>query len=275
MQAEHHQARVAGTVLHWRHWPRAGGRAVLALHCSLSHGGEWSGLARERAELAIFAPDMSGHGKMPVWDGQADLHRESTDLAIALASRIGQGGPVDVIGHSFGGTVALRLVQERPEVVRRLVLVEPVIFAAAKGEVEIWSRFQDDHRLFETMLDEGRLQEALDAFLAIWGSGSPMEQLVPTLADYMRQRIALVGAQDAVLSQDAAGLLAPGRLEAVACPVLLVEGQESPDVVAAIHRALAARLPQVQRVAVPGARHMLTVTHVKPFAAAVGAFLGA
>lgn len=48
-------------------------------------------------------------------------------------ARAALGAPVDVIGHSFGATVALRLALERPELVRSLVLVEPVLFAAAKA----------------------------------------------------------------------------------------------------------------------------------------------
>ena len=43
--------------------------------------------------------------------------------------------PIDVIGHSFGATVALRLAVEQPEKVRSLTLIEPVFFAVAGQDV--------------------------------------------------------------------------------------------------------------------------------------------
>jgi lipase len=51
-------------------------------------------------------------------------------MAVDLLQDQAQGQPVDVIGHSFGGTVALRLAVERPDLVRSLVLIEPVFVAA-------------------------------------------------------------------------------------------------------------------------------------------------
>ena len=39
------------------------------------------------------------------------------------------GEPMDVVGHSFGGSIALRLALEMPELVKSLTLIEPVCFA--------------------------------------------------------------------------------------------------------------------------------------------------
>ena len=35
--------------------------------------------------------------------------------------------PVDVVGHSYGGGTAVRLALRRPELVRSLVLIEPIL----------------------------------------------------------------------------------------------------------------------------------------------------
>jgi len=61
--------------------------------------------------------------------------------------------------------------------------------------------------------------------------------------------------------------------EAVAVPVLLVEGADSPPIIAAVMAALERRLPQVVRLAVPGAGHMVPVTHPPVVARAVQANL--
>jgi lipase len=58
-------------------------------------------------------------------------------------------------------------------------------------------------------------------------------------------------------------------------PVLLVEGADSPPVIDAVQAALAARLPQAARMIVPGAGHMVPITHPDLVARAVQAHLDA
>lgn len=63
------------------------------------------------------------------------------------------------------------------------------------------------------------------------------------------------------LSQDSANILRDGGLEAIDAPVMLISGENSPPVIHAIADALAGRLPDVGRATVPGAGHMLPLTH--------------
>ena len=60
---------------------------------------------------------------------------------------------------------------------------------------------------------------------------------------------------------------------AVDVPVLLIEGSESPPIVAAIHEALAARLPRAERTMIGGAGHMAPLTHPKQVGSEVLRFL--
>jgi pimeloyl-ACP methyl ester carboxylesterase len=255
-----------------RVWGPQGGLPLLALHCSLSHGGEWSALAAEMPAQRLVAWDQPGHGRQPEWDGVSDLHRAATADAAAMAEAFGQGAPVDLMGHSFGATVALRLALERPDLVRRLILIEPVLFAAARGTVA-FDGFAEGQGEMQRRLAAGDTGGATAAFLADWGGGLPFDSLPPALRDYMTARIRMIPAQNGVLAEDTAGLLQPGRLEALRGPVLLVEGDRSPPVVAAIQAALAARLPDATRAVVPGAGHMLPVTHAAALAGLVAAHL--
>ncbi|MFN7222902.1 MAG: alpha/beta fold hydrolase [Paracoccaceae bacterium] len=254
-----------------RVWDRGGVRPVLALHCSLAHGGEWTAMAEHLTGVTVIAPDLPGHGTMPLWDGQSDIHTESTRLAINLAEA---SGTIDVIGHSFGATVALRLALERPDLVQSVSLIEPVLFAAARAaESPAFWPFHETHAVFAKTVAQGDLAEAAAGFLRIWGDGSDWSSLPERQRRYITERIAQVVGQDSALMQDSAGLLAYMRLESLGVPVLLLEGTESPQIVGAIQSALAERLPQVQRVVVPGAGHMLPLTHPKEVALAVQAHL--
>lgn len=239
-----------------------GPRPVLALHCSLAHGGAWGGLASLLRRLTLFAPDQPGHGKGSVWDQARPLHDQAFDESVAVAEYIGQGAAIDLFGHSFGGTLALRIALERPDLVRSLTLVEPVIFAAAGAAGDpAFAPFRARHLEFAALIRAGRTEDALRMFHGDWGTGDTLDEVPTRTRTYMQERIALIEAQNPTLLDDQAGLLRAGGLEGICVPVLLVEGAVSPPIVAAVHGALAARLPQTRRLIVPGAGHMVTITH--------------
>lgn len=258
----------------FRVWERGGARPVLALHCSLAHSGAWAGLAAELSGVTITATDQPGHGRAEDWDGVADLHGIATAASIAMAEQLGSNGPIDLFGHSFGGTLALRVALERPDLVRSLTLVEPVIFAAAKAAQDpAYAAFWPVHTAFARKIAAGETNAAALDFHALWGGSEPFEAMPARTQDYILRRIHLIAAQNPYLLEDGAGLLRPGGLEAISVPVLLIEGADSPEIIPAVHAALAARLPQVSRLAVPGAGHMVSITHAAEIAPVVQAHL--
>lgn len=256
-----------------RHWAQGGARPVLALHCSLAHAGAWSGLATRLSGVTVTAMDQPGHGRAPDWDGLADLHDLTTAQAAAVLAGLATGGPVDLFGHSFGGTVCLRLALDHPQLVRSLTLVEPVIFAAARGTA-VFDRFRAGHEATSRLIRSDAAAGAA-AFHRLWGAGEGLADLPERQRSYITARIHHIAAQGPVLLDDAAGLLRPGGLEGLAMPVLLVEGADSPPIIDAVQGALAARLPRVRRLSVPGAGHMVPITHPDAVAAAVQAHLDA
>lgn len=255
--------------------PQAG-RPLLALHCSLAHGGAWDPLARALPAQRIVAPDLLGHGAMPLWSGDGDFALQSLDMVTALADDLAarNGGPIDLIGHSFGGVMALALAQRRPALIRSLCLIEPVIFAAAKATAP--DVFTNGMRAFAAVGEDfahGDPTAAAEKFLDLWGGGLPFAVQPKRQQEYAVQRMNIVVAPQRVLADDGMGLLAAGALEAMALPVLLVEGGKSPALVAAINAHLLARLPDVTHLVVDKAAHMLPLTHPQMLAPALGAHL--
>lgn len=250
-----------------------GARPVLALHCSLAHGGAWAGVAAHLKGFTLTAPDLPGHGAQPLWDGASDVHGDATRQGIALAEASGQ---VDLIGHSFGATVALRIALERPELVRSLVLIEPVLFAAARAaDSPAFRPFVQRHLGFAHHLATGDREAASQHFLADWGDGADWDRMPDRQKTYVTDRIAQVAALDGVLLGDSAGLLTYMRLESLGIATLLLEGSDSPPVIAAIQSALAERLPQVTRAVIDAAGHMAPLTHADAVARAIQAHLQA
>jgi pimeloyl-ACP methyl ester carboxylesterase len=99
------------------------GQVVLLIHGMVSDSTTWTRAAEQLAELGhrVLAPDLLGHGDS---DKPEDGYQLS-DFADSLATLLTElkVAEVTVVGHSFGGAVAMQLAYDHPELVRRLVLV--------------------------------------------------------------------------------------------------------------------------------------------------------
>ncbi|WP_338272020.1 alpha/beta hydrolase [Roseicyclus marinus] len=250
-----------------RRWGQGGAPALL-LHCSLAHSGAWDGVARALADrLTLTAPDLVGHGRGPARDPARDYHDHATEAALAhLPER-----PTHLIGHSFGATLALRLALDHPERIASLTLIEPVLFAAARGGPG-WAANIAAMAGIGPRLAAGDAMGATRDFLAQWGGGVPLDAMPKPQQAYMIDRIWVVPASAPALEEDSARLLP--RLGQLACPVLLVEGANSPPVIAEIQSGLATAIPEARRAIVPGAGHMVPITHAGPVAQDIRHLLG-
>lgn len=251
-------------------WRRAGqGRTpALLAHCSLAHSRAFKGLMAELDQnLSMTAFDLPGHGASgPPLPGQT-MQQAVGDIA---RSFLDETGPAHLIGHSFGGTAFLRLAVEAPDLVLSLTLIEPPFYPAARAigapEMQVQDTLDMPARL---RFAEGDMAGAAELFYAGWGFGLPWKTVPEDQRDYMIATMPHVEGCGTLLNSDQAGILAPGRLERISCPVLLMRGEDSPPAIAAVFRALEPRLADVRTVVVPGAGHMLPLTHPQPVADAI------
>jgi pimeloyl-ACP methyl ester carboxylesterase len=74
---------------------------------------------------------------------------------IGEVERLGEDGPVDLVGHDWGGGLVVRLVSERPELVRTWVTDTPGIAAASfewHGYAKIWQTPAEGEAFFAAQL---------------------------------------------------------------------------------------------------------------------------
>ena len=248
-----------------------GARNVLALHCTIAHSGAWSGLAAEfDGATTLVAPDMLSHGQSSDWDERGDFFDLACQLSAAQLT-----DPVDVIGHSFGAMVALRLAAEYPQLIRSAVLIEPVFFAvAAQDAPEVLRQHDADAKPVTDAFVAGDLPRAARLFNRMWGSknGSHWPDLPERTRAGMVRGIHVVPAVHDALFHDQKGILASGVLEQAAMPVLILSGSETHPVMPVIGDGLVRRLPNAQTGVVAGAAHMAPITHPHQTAVAIQDF---
>lgn len=229
------------------------GRRLL-IHCSLSHSGTLARLAEALPDGAR-AFDLPGHGEGPDWDG-GDYQAQAVAMARAASPT-----PGPVLGHSFGGTVALRFAIEHPELVTSLTLVEPVFFAALRlHNADAYVAHKAAFAPIVERQDAGDHHEAARLFTTMWG-GAPWRLMPQRFKDGLAAQMPLISAQHIGIDEDSGGVFAPGKLENLRIPVMLIRGGESPASVAAIQKVLLGLLPNAREHVIGEAGHMSPLTH--------------
>ena len=123
LEPPHHVMDIEGLRLHWVELGQSTGKPPLVLlhglnDCYLT----WKAIAAALGDdRRVLVPDLPGHGLSGRPDASYTLHWYAQVMSRWLDA-VGLDN-VDVVGHSFGGGVAQRMLLECPERIRRLVLV--------------------------------------------------------------------------------------------------------------------------------------------------------
>jgi lipase len=133
---------------------------VLAIHGLTGHGKRWQPLATQHlAEINVAAPDLIGHGRSS-WAAPWTIDANVTALAALLEHQA--EGPIVVVGHSFGGTVAVHLAAAHPDRVAALVLLDPAIALDGAWIREIAEAMLASHNYPDVA--EARAEKAADSW---------------------------------------------------------------------------------------------------------------
>ena len=234
-----------GSSIHVTRWGTAGPRAVL-VHGS-AQGSEVGGdrhFSRQKKlaahGLQVLVPDRPGHGRSPDPGRPDDAEADGAWVADMLEDG------AHLVGHSFGGCVALAAAARNPGAVRSLTLIEPAVLALAVNRSAVRSLlFRIVTTTYLTFSDAERIRRF---------------STLLNIPDEIRG-----GADDATLKRmgkaiKALKLPAPGRLrqqmegvKRAGIPLLIVTGGWSPafDVAA----DAAAELGGGRRLVIPSPHH--------------------
>ena len=249
--------------IHWRVLGQ-GPKKALALHCNLGHSSAFRGIAAELNDLfTIEAPDMPGHGRsVPYRDGVPT----GQWMLDAILDQITE--PVDVIGHSYGGLIGLRLALLRPELVRSLSLYEPVTMLGAQADAPETVAGNAAHMdRVVARYEAGDSEGAVRLFVEEWGDGRPWEDLPAEMRAQFAGLMSFVIASQRDVLEDLGNIMP--RLGQIGVPTVVMDGARSPAIMKPVCDYVARNVQNGRRVTVDGAGHMGAISHAAVVAAEV------
>ncbi len=248
------------------------GPTVLCLHSSTSSSKQFRGLIERLAgSFRVVAVDLYGYGQSPDWDAGRSLSLYD-EVALLEPIFAAERGPLYLVGHSYGGAVALKAATMLEQRIAGMVLYEPVLFslldydtsASARREID---RVRDDVR---TLIVQEAMSEAGQRFVDYW-SGKGAWASLPEW-----QRTVISGRMRKVVDDFDAVMNEPtplSRFAAVRIPTKLMAGSESPHPTTQIISMLADAMPDNLRCEIDGAGHMGPMTHAERVNRAIDGFL--
>jgi len=218
--------------------------------------------------VALCCPLLPGHGAKPCPEGTTVV-----GVARDLAACCFADGPGDLLGYSMGGRIALHLALDRPQSVRRLVLI-----SSGPGFQD--GALQGSRRTTEMALAETLEDNGIGPFVAMWEANPilrPAKPLPLAVEAALRCRrlshepLGLAGA----LRRLGAGAMPNlwGRLGELRVPVLLIAGAADARY-CKVMQEMAALMTDARFTAIPDAGHAVHREQPAALLRVIAGFLG-
>lgn len=232
---------------------------VIALHSSASNGRQWNKLREDLEQQHIVeTPELPGYDRKI--DRLPDI-RGLESVVTPMISHISRfGEPVHLVGHSFGGGVALKIALVYPQLVKSLTLYEPIAFhllldSDAVDRALVWELQQIAHSM-TGQLNSGADNIDMSPFIDFW-NGTGCWQNMPEAA---RDKIA--GTAENVVGDFEAELGETWSLDDLLkldIPTQVMMGMDSPAVAQRMSKLVFDGVPDAELVMLPGLDHMAPI----------------
>jgi esterase len=210
------------------------------------------------------------------WDGAGGDHLMAQHVAdvIGFVEKL-NAGPVDLIGHSRGGHIGFRVAEQRPDLLRRLVLAEPGgdldATLSPAGEASARSPVAARIPAAAEKVRNGDIDGALEMIVDMIDGDGAWKRLPAAAKQQLRDNaftlIGQVGENRKPFARSAA--------ESIRTPTLLIGGGDTPGSLSTTWRVLARHIPGAKTAVIPGARHWIFDQAPQEFSKAVLEFLAA
>ncbi len=257
------RCRVNGVAAQYMEIGTAGkGRDTVALlHAGGTSSAHWRKTVPFLQEaFHLVAPDLIGFGETAGWEQPREMtHDDQADLVQGVLGRAANG-PVHLVGHSYGGAVAVRLALRHPELVKSLVLIEPGLTPLLRQAGEDML-FEAERRLayaFIADAEAGRSVSAWRRFIDHHSGDGTWE----SLSGNARYRfLSMTRDTAAAYRSNFSNPTTMADLRTLAMPTLTMCGSRTTEAYRRICAILYRHVPGCRAVDLEGAAHMAPLTH--------------
>ena len=244
------------------------GEPIVLLHCSSGSSGAWAPVVNHLGQdYRALAPDLLGYGRNAPWRRDAPLGPDA-ELGVVEVLLDVAGRPAHLVGHSYGGTVALRATTRFPRQVASLTLIEPVAFHLLRraDEPDGWREIAALAERHVALVGEGRDAAAAEAFVTYWTGPKAWQQMPDAARDNAVRTAAKVAAEWRLMfaSEDDRDAIA-----GIGAPTLLICGGRTRTPARRAVEVLRRGLPHALHHEIADAGHMSPLTHPADIAEAI------
>ncbi len=252
--------------LHVERW--GSGPPIVLLHGGASSSAQWRRLRpllEDRYQL--IAPDLVGCGQTPAWPKKEIVGHDTQADLVAAELGGGHAAPVTLVGHSFGGAIAVRLVLRYPHLVRSLVLIEPILMVLLRDAGDpLFPEYEALATGFIADAAAGRPEAAWAAYLDYrQGAGTWAALSADAKARVVENTAS--GAEALITN-----LAHPTRLDdcrRIVVPTTIMCGERTASPDRRVTEVLRDAVPGSHYVTITGAGHMSPLTHPADVAEAI------
>lgn len=227
------------------------GEPVVFVHSSGLSGRQWRRWLPAFAGYRTIVPDLHGCGRNPPWEGPWPFPL-SLDLDFVLAL-LEAHGPAHLVGHSYGGALALYAAIVRRDLVRSVCVYEPPLMGLLADGTDA------DRDLLATALPPlladpaaAGTTEWMETFVDWWNGPGAFRALAEPARNELLRTGRKVSGEVMDLSRDRRPWASYAAIDR---PLLVLSGDRPPVPIARVLERLA-ELPRAERVSVEGG-HML------------------
>jgi pimeloyl-ACP methyl ester carboxylesterase len=234
------------------------GERVVLLHSHGMSGGQWRHLTEQLVTrgMRTVAIDLTGQGKSDAWlEPKPFSFMTDVERVVDLV----QGAqPAHVVGHSYGGLIAMHVARLAQASIRTLSLFDPVSFSILDADQDRDARFFLAALDLSWAPDPHQRERWLRTFVEFWSGPGAWSGVRDAVRNEFRRVAWVIREGVRTLMEDATPASAFRALEV---PTLLLTGEHSPTPARRVIERLARAMPHARSEVVPGVGHLGPVTH--------------